>query len=169
MIKRFQNENGYSLIEMTVVMLLLVVFGLGIFMLAATTTTTYSTLVDDKSTVEQLRVASSFITTKIRQNDRLDGLFVLTDSETYGDVLLIEETFGDEIYTTWIYVSDGVLRESTIPLGTMPTDDLSFEIAEIDDFKLMYEENWLSFDLWKSEKFLKDVSVSTKSKINAFE
>lgn len=166
MIKR---DNGYSLIEMTVVMLLLVVFGLGIFMLAATTTTTYSTLVDDKSTTEHLRIASSFITTKVRQNDRVGGLFVISDSEAYGDVLLIKESFGEDIYATWIYVSDGVLREATIPLGTTPNDDVSFEIADIDMFSLVYDENWLSFDLAKSDRVLNAVSLSTKSTINLYD
>lgn len=164
-----KNEQGYSLVEMTVVMLLLVVFGLGIFMLAATTTTTYRSLVEDKSNVEQLRVASSFITTKIRQNDRQQGLFVLTDSQTFGDVLLAQELYGDDYYTTWIYVSNGFLREATVPTGMIPTDDSSFEIAKIDTFKLYFDDNWLSFDLWKAEKTVKGVSLSTKSTVRPFE
>lgn len=164
-----KKDDGYSLVEMTVVMLLLVVFGLGIFMLAATTTTTYSTLVDDKSATEHLRIASSFLSTKVRQNDRSDGLFVLSDSEVYGDVLLIKESFGEEVYATWIYLSEGVLREATIPFGSTPTDDLSFEIADIDVFNLVYDKNWLSFDLSKSDKVLNAVSLSTKSTINLYD
>lgn len=163
------KDNGYSLVEMTVVMLLLVVFGLGIFMLAATTTTTYSTLVDEKSSTEHLRIASSFLTTKIRQNDRAEGIFVLKEYEDFGDVLLIEEAFGDDIYITWIYVSEGTLREATIPIDMYPTDDLSFEIASIDTFSLSYDEKWVSFDLTKSDKFLNDVTVSIKSTVSVYE
>ena len=67
-------HQGYSLIEMSIVMMLLVLFGLGIFMLAAATTTTYESLVENKSESESLRIASSYIVTKIRQNDRIDSI-----------------------------------------------------------------------------------------------
>ena len=68
------EPNGYSLIEMMIVMMLLVLFGLGIFMLAATSSTTYQKLVEDKETAGELRIASSYLMTKIRQNDRMGAI-----------------------------------------------------------------------------------------------
>jgi prepilin-type N-terminal cleavage/methylation domain-containing protein len=163
--KAENTQHGYSLIEMSIVMLLLVLFGLGIFMLAASTTTTYESLVENKAEGEAIRIASSYIVTKIRQNDKIDSIKI--DSKTFDDrdALIVLETINDETYETWIYVSEGYLREVTVLKGIMPNDDLSFEIAEIDRLTLSGSDHSLVIGIKKGEKDLKDILVTLKSEV----
>lgn len=162
-------QNGYSLIEMSIVMLLLVLFGLGIFMLAAATTTTYESLVDKKSESESLRIASSYIVTKIRQNDRADSIKIYTNAFDDRDALIVFEAINDEIYETWIYVSEGSLREATVLKGIVPNDDLSFEIAEIDRLNLAGNNHSLIIGIEKGKKTLTDILVTIKSEVETIE
>lgn len=167
--KTLKTQYGYSLVEMSIVMLLLVLFGLGVFMLAATTTTTYESLVERKSESESLRIASSYIVTKIRQNDRTDSVKIEADAFGGCDALIVAETLGDEIYETWIYVSEGSLREATVLKGEVPSDDISFEIAEIDCLKLSGSDHALVIGIEKGEKVLEDILVTLKSEVEMIE
>lgn len=162
-------NQGYSLIEMSIVMMLLVLFGLGIFMLAAATTTTYESLVENKAESESIRIASSYIVTKIRQNDRVDSIKIDSNAFDDRDALIVLETINDEVYETWIYVSDGRLREATVLKGVTPNDDLSFEIADIDRLTLSGSDHSLVIGIEKGEKDLKDILVTLKSEIETIE
>lgn len=166
---KMKSQNGYSLIEMSIVMFLLVLFGLGIFMLAAATTTTYESLVEKKSESESLRIASSYIITKIRQNDRVDSVKIKTNAFDDRDALIIIETINDEIYETWIYVSEGQLREATVLNGLVPNDDLSFEIVEIDRLNLSGLEHSLVIGIEKGDKTMTDILVTLKSEVETIE
>lgn len=169
MLRKFGDQSGYSLIEMSIVMLLLVLFSLGIFLLAAASTTTYESLVEQKNTSEDLRIASSYLVTKIRQNDRLSGVSIDRVTFDQKDALIIKEAIEEETYVTWIYVSEGVLREVTILEGVSPSDDLSFEIANIDKLELNGKENKLTIRLNKGETVLPDILVTLKTDIETIE
>lgn len=169
MLRKFGDQSGYSLIEMSIVMLLLVLFSLGIFLLAAASTTTYESLVDQKNTSEDLRIASSYLVTKIRQNDRLSGVSIDRVTFDQKDTLIIKEIIEEEIYVTWIYVSEGILREVTILEGVSPSDDLSFEIANIDKLELNGNENKLTIRLNKGETVLPEILVTLKTDIETIE
>jgi len=166
---KMNTQNGYSLVEMSIVMLLLVLFGLSIFMLAVATTTTYESLVDNKNESESLRIASSYIVTKIRQNDRVDSVKIDLNAFDDREALIVLETIDDEIYETWIYVSEGHLREATVIKGITPNDDLSFEIAEIDRLTLSGDAHALIIGIEKGEKVLKNILVTLKSEIETIE
>lgn len=159
------EPNGYSLIEMMIVMMLLVLFGLGIFMLAATSSTTYQTLVDDKETGGELRIASSYLMTKLRQNDRIGAIRIEKSAINSEDALVIEEILGDEVYETWIYVSQGVLREATVPKETIPSDDVSFEVANVDDVRFGLQDQSILITIEKNQETLTDLTVTLKSKV----
>lgn len=159
------EPNGYSLIEMMIVMMLLVLFGLGIFMLAATSSTTYQKLVEDKETDGELRIASSYLMTKIRQNDRMGAIRIEKSAINSEDALVIEETLGNEVYETWIYVSDGVLREATVLKETMPSDDVSFEVAKVDDVRFGLQDQSILITIEKNLETITDLTVTLKSKV----
>ena len=159
------EPNGYSLIEMMIVMMLLVLFGLGIFMLAATASTTYQKLVEDKETDGELRVASSYLMTKIRQNDRMGAIRIEKSAINSEDALVIEETLGNEVYETWIYVSDGVLREATVLKETTPSDDVSFEVAKVDDVRFGLQDQSILITIEKNLETITDLTVTLKSKV----
>lgn len=165
MIKKIGNEEGYSLIEMSVTMLLLVLFGLGIFMLAASSSGAYEMLTSDKSNNENIRIASSYITTKLRQNDRVNSVEVVQSYSDQSDALVISEVISGETYLTWIYMSEGKLREVTIPESLSPNDDLSFIISDIDSFELSVDGNTILFSLVKEDRILSDKAVTLRTSV----
>lgn len=160
---KWVSESGYSLIEMTIAMLLLVVFGLAVFMLAASSTTTYEKLVDDKNTSEELRVASSYLVTKLRQNDQKEAISLESNLLFDSKALTIREVIGDETYVTWIYVSEGVLREVTVLEGIEPSDDLSFEIAKVDEMEIRVNDQSVYIALEKGERTIPELQVTLKT------
>jgi len=162
-------QNGYSLIEMSIVMLLLVLFGLGIFMLAAATTTTYESLVDQKTESESVRVARSYLITKVRQNDRVGSVKIASNGINNGDALVIFESIDDAVYETWIYVSKGQLREATVLEGVIPNDDVSFEIAEIDRLIVSGDQHALVIGIEKGDLQLTDILLTLKSEVEMIE
>ena len=162
---KHQHQNGYSLIELTIAMMLLVMFGLGVFMLAASSTTTYEKLVDEKSTSEELRIASSYLVTKLRQNDRAESISIDTLTLKPEHALTIKEPIGEETYVTWIFVHEGVLREATLLEGVLPTVDLSFEIAKIDGMTLNSQNNSMFISLEKGEKISPEIQVTLKTEL----
>lgn len=160
---KWVSESGYSLIEMTIAMLLLVMFGLAVFMLAASSTTTYEKLVDDKNTSEELRVASSYLVTKLRQNDQKEAISLESNLLFDSEALTIREVIGDETYITWIYISDGVLREVTVLEGVEPSDDLSFEIAKVDEMAIRVSDQSVYIALEKGDRTIPEFQVTLKS------
>ncbi len=160
---KWVSESGYSLIEMTIAMLLLVIFGLAVFMLAASSTTTYEKLVDDKNTSEELRVASSYLVTKLRQNDQKEAISLESNLLFDSEALTIREVIGDETYITWIYISDGVLREVTVLEGVEPSDDLSFEIAKVDEMAIRVSDQSVYIALEKGDRTIPEFQVTLKS------
>ena len=160
---KWVSESGYSLIEMTIAMLLLVIFGLAVFMLAASSTTTYEKLVDDKNTSEELRVASSYLVTKLRQNDQKEAISLESNLLFDSEALTIREVIGDETYITWIYISDGVLREVTVLEGVEPSDDLSFEIAKVDEMAIRVSDQSVYITLEKGDRTIPEFQVTLKS------
>ncbi|GAB6108836.1 DUF4860 domain-containing protein [Fusibacter bizertensis] len=168
MIKLFRKQEGYSLIEMSIVMMLLLLFGLGIFMLAAASTSSYQTLVSDKDDNESLRIASSYIITKLRQNDQFESVEIANKGLEGKDALVIKEELAGDLYETWIYESNGVLREVTVLSGTKPTDDLSFEIADVDKLKLSFINKTIYVSIEKNGLSLSDLIVTLKSNVLAY-
>ena len=162
---KWVSESGYSLIEMTIAMLLLVVFGLAVFMLAAASTSTYETLVDDKNTSEELRVASSYLVTKLRQNDQKDAISLESNLLFDSEALTIREVIEDETYVTWIYVNGGILREATVLEGVEPDDDLSFEIAKVDEMVIRVNDQSIYIALEKGNRKIPEIQVSLRTNL----
>lgn len=143
------NEKGYSLVEMAVGMLLLVVFGTTLFTLTASSAGSYERLVDEKEIDTEYRIASSYLTTKLRQNDRAGAVNLVMQDNEPKVALKISEELSGENYETWIYVADGFLKEVMIPAGMEFDDDFAFVIAEIDMMKLTDEEDVIGIELFK--------------------
>lgn len=162
-----RNEKGSGPIEWMLVMLLLLVLSLSIFMLASTTSMQYESLEQQKSMDTELRVATSYLTTKLRQSDEVGKIHVI-EHDGYNQVMLmIEEVFFGESYETWIYVTDGKLREATIVANGRLDDALSFEIAEVKDvvFKWLPQKG-IDMTIIGHDDQVRDVFISLKTADN---
>ncbi len=135
-----KQNNGRALIETIISMLLLILLGVGCFSLAVSSVGAYKRLYDSKGKNTELRIASSFITTKIRQNDMTGCLEVRPDPISGNNALVIHEEIDGVIYTTWIFLSDGHLYEAIVLQDESPSVDIGQPIAKIDLFEINYSE-----------------------------
>lgn len=134
--------------EAIATMLLLIVLGVGIFSLTVSSTSAYKRLYNGKNLQSELRVALSFVQMKIRQNDLKNAIRVEENPVNGGPAVVIREKIGDEVYETWIYQDDGKLREVLVLEGETPSNDLSFEIADLDGFSATIDKNLLNLSVW---------------------
>lgn len=138
--------DGKSGVEWLLVMLLLVLFASGIFMLSASTSDAYKRIQNSGDDDAKLRTAMSYISTKVKQNDREEALQVVQRMDMDTPSLVIREVLLGETYETWIYFSEGELREATIAENGKLTNDMSFIITELSGFNVeALEKNVLKF------------------------
>lgn len=159
-----RDENGKSGIEWLLVMLLLVLFASGVFILSASTSDTYKRIQNSAEEDSNTRTAVSYIGTKIKQNDRIDGIEVVKRNDMDQSAVLIKEYLLGAVYETWIYFDDGYLREATIPENGKLDNNLSFVIAPLESFDVeKSSESSLRFRFKASGKPIRDYEIELKS------
>lgn len=167
MVKKMNKKNdnlGFTSIELAMGMLLLIIFGAIVFILAGSGSTAYEKIVDQKNVNSEYRVATSYLQTKIRQNDAEEGIMVVSDPELGSVVVKVKEQNGEFPIETWIYVSDGYLKEVSLFEGVDFDDDFGFEIAEIDAFQLIeISEKSTGFRLTKNGQEPVEVWVGSQA------
>jgi len=113
--KWLNNEKGYSVIEITFVMILLAIFGFTTFTLVAVGANSYETMLYEREGHAKMRVALSYISTRVRQGDAENALRI---AEVEGNkALVLTQNENGETYETWIYMRDRDLCEIFIPQG----------------------------------------------------
>lgn len=142
-----KKRTGAGMIELILVMMLLILFGLSTFTLVVSGSNAYSATLSEKENLADRRVALSYIENKIRQNDRSKAIEVRKNKLNGGVAIVIKERQGEDIFETWIYENEGVLREAYFKKGTELSDDMSFEIAPIDRFDVRREQTLLYVEI----------------------
>ncbi|SDZ03884.1 DUF4860 domain-containing protein [Tindallia californiensis] len=145
---KIRQPQGYSLIELILVMALLVFLGLGTFTLIIASNEATHRMVDRQDQQSQRRVAASYINTRLRQNDKAGAVSLRTDPALPSEALVIEEVYFGEIFENWIYQEDGKLKEIIISPGQERRQDFSYIITEIDFFDV--EKDPVLGGLWLS-------------------
>jgi len=133
-----RQKKGSILVETISVMLLLVLLGVCCLSLAMSSFEAYQRLNDSRAKSSELRIASSFIINKIRQNDAAGNIDVRPDPISGNDALVIYESINGENYATWIYHDSGCLMEAMVLRNESPSPDISQKIAKIDSFLLKF-------------------------------
>ena len=96
----------------------------------------YHGVVTDSNTSFEQGTALSYLTEKIRQNDT-EGCDRIYISQFDGcDALAISQTYGGASYTTYIYESDGDLKEIFLQDGVQATAQTGTTIMEITDLQM---------------------------------
>lgn len=135
-----KQNKGRALVETLASMLLLILLGAGCFSLAVSAVGAYQRLNASKNNASELRIACSFVTTKIRQYDMTGCLEVKPDNISGINALVIHEKIDDKVYDTWIFHYDGCLYEAIVLEDENPEVDISQPIAKIDLFEINYDE-----------------------------
>lgn len=136
--------NGRASYELLLVMILLILFSVSTLTLVSSGSDAYIATVSKTSANSDIRVASSYIYTKCRQNMEKNGIRIATLNGIEGQSLVISESLEGALYDTVIFVHEGSLREAIISPGTELDPESSFEISRIDRLEL--EENQYGID-----------------------
>lgn len=166
--KSKENNSGYALIELVLVIALLALFCIATLSLVMTGSAAYKSINEKIDLDSELRVAISYLDTKVKQNDSEGTLSLGSNPAGDGKALIVSEFLGETQYETWIYLSGGKLREVLVEKGEPVLDDLGFEIAEIEGFTAQCDPDGklLQFKVWNtSEVGLQslDTNISIKS------
>lgn len=151
--RKIKDSLGFTSIELAVGMMLLIVFGAAVFALAGSGSSAYSKILDRRDVNAEYRVATSYLQTKIRQNNGFGNITIATDNEEDSVVIKINEQNSEIPLETWIYISNGSLKEASMFEGVPFNEDYGFEIAEIDRLQLVdITENVLGLKLIKADE-----------------
>lgn len=129
-----KNNKGVSKVEVILVMILILLMGLAVFTLVISSSDTYKNVIDEKENLSNLRIASSYIDNKIKQSDEQSSIYIKNNPINGEASIVIVQRVDNENYETWIYLSDKMLKEAYIKQNQDFTDDMSFDIASIEEF-----------------------------------
>jgi hypothetical protein len=126
------------------------VFGVTTVSLVISGGKAYTAIVRSKDANSELRIASSYINMKIRQNDRSGDIRVVKSQVGTGNAIVIEEHAGTDVYETWIYQDSGKLREGYVRQGAAVTNEISFDIASVEGFGVTMDTaaRSINVDVW---------------------
>ena len=129
-----KNNKGVSKVEVILVMILILLMGLAVFTLVISSSDTYKNVIDEKENLSNLRIAASYIDNKIKQSDEQSSIYIKNNPINGEASIVIVQRVYNENYETWIYLSDKMLKEAYIKQNQDFTDDMSFDIASIEEF-----------------------------------
>jgi len=113
------RRSAAGFLEILLITSLLLLFGVTTYTLVSAGGRAYGRVMDKREDSVSLRVALSYLTTQLRQNDT-DGAVLLRE-ESCGECLVLRRRYDGETYETRIYLDDGRLWESFTP-ADMPFD-----------------------------------------------
>lgn len=100
----------------------------------------YKRIVENTEMRGNVRASLSYVANKVRAGD--ESGCVRLESRDGIDVLVLEETVGENVYETLIYQYDGALRELFQPVGTVLTPVSGETLTAVTQFS-MTEKNGL--------------------------
>jgi hypothetical protein len=127
-----RSNKGVALVELAMVMLLLALFGITIFTLIITGADTQARIIREKDAQAEARVALSYISVRLRQNDSEGKISVEPVELTGQNAIVIQERTFDYEYDIWIYSHNGRLYECLTDPGQQPQELLGIPIIEIE-------------------------------------
>lgn len=148
------NNKGFTLVELVVSMVILTILGSVVVNILNNTNRQYFKLYKEYDRMTEARIATSYIVTKLRENDQRDCISIKDNK------LIIKNNNGNKIYE--IYVEENILKEKTkgVPLNIAKNINY-FDIEQNDkefDIKVGY------FDSSFSEAKIKKMDKNERKK-----
>lgn len=154
--KRLISQAGHSTTEMILVMLLLILFSVSSMSLVASSSNAYIDTIRKNDNLASLRVAQSYLYTKVRQGLESGAVRIASHSGIPGGCLVIGNDDSFEKYDMYIFVKDGQLRESLVLPDIQFDPEESFQVVRLDELKLeIIPEKGLYFETVLLEDNLK--------------
>mgnify|MGYP002732125830 FL=1 len=127
----------------------------------------YQNIVTNSASQFEQTTSLSYITTKIRQNDREGADRICVDEFDGHEALAIEQTFSDTAFITYIYEVDGELKEIFLQKGIDVSPQSGTAIMEIEHLDMEeLSEGLLKFSSTASDGTTDSVIISLHSEAN---
>lgn len=144
-----QKKGGYTLIELVLVMLLLLLVSTLVFSLTTAGSKAWLRLTQARDTRSELRTALSYLEVQVRKADR-EGAISIEPDPFHGEPAIhlqwiIEQPTipGLDTASTWIYLHDGTLFEFYTLPGMTKTTTAGRRLVNLDDWMLVVESEQL--------------------------
>jgi prepilin-type N-terminal cleavage/methylation domain-containing protein len=131
-----KKRRGYTLIELVLVLMLLVLVAGVVFTLAASGSQTYLRLTEKQSQSTDLRTGLSYLDVQIRKHDTQGALSIRPGPFDSQPSLVISQEISGKTYLTYIYLRDGFLCELFVADDTVITEGMGSRIAAINSMQL---------------------------------
>jgi type II secretory pathway pseudopilin PulG len=126
------NQKGFAMIEMVMVMTLLILFGVTIYTLIYSGVNTQNRITEEKISQTDARVAMSFLNVRLRQSDARDMIEVKMFDSIGSNAIVIKERNPEYSYDTWIYSYEGRLMEALVNPDEIPNPSYGFGLADVE-------------------------------------
>jgi hypothetical protein len=132
--------------EIIFVMVLLILFSISTLTLVASGSNSYININNKGEDTSNLRIAQSYIHTKVRQNLEKNSIYLKQFSEVDGNCLVIKDGYSNVGYETVIFLDEGEMKESIIISGGSFNPEASFPLVEIDELNFEIAGDGLFFE-----------------------
>lgn len=105
-----KGRGGYSLIELMLVMLLLIIVAVSVFLLTSAGSSAYARLSENAGASSDLRIALSYIDVRVKKIDGIGQVSICPAPFGGGQALLLSQTIEGSDYETYLYVDQGNLK-----------------------------------------------------------
>ncbi len=148
------NKKALS-IESLFVMVLFMVFAVSMVMMIISGRNSYGKILDEREQAEDLRIATSYLRMKLKQNNQVDSVFTSQSPQLGEEVLEIWQDGEEKQYRTVIY-----FRENKIWEAYMAAEDefdfaLGEPVIELDMESVHFNRTekgiWIIYDTGREE------------------
>ena len=133
MLAILKRKDGYSLIEMFLVLMILVIFSITVFSLLFLGSDTYDNLIADKNNEADARIVLSTFDTRLRQYDYNGGCRIENlewQNHQIKALVLSEIADPETTIHTWLIWNEGVLWETLTVNEEIPIPETSQELLQ---------------------------------------
>lgn len=142
-------------------LVLFVLFAVCVLAVLLTGADVYKRLVERDRNSYDRRTAVSYLTTKVRQADRLESVEI----QEFGglETLVLSEKIEGADYATWIYCYDGYIRElfAAADTGLMP--DAGDKVLEAQALSFGWEEDFLCVEITAPDGVTQSLKLHLRS------
>lgn len=130
-----QSRTRYRhMIDFIFPVVLFLVFALSALTVTLLAARIYQSGTEHSARNDSARTSLSYVIEKVHQNDA-EGV-VSTGSFDGCDALILQQTYNDEIYDTYIYAYDGMLKELFMKEGANATASDGKDILAVEEFTI---------------------------------
>ncbi len=133
-----RRRNGYTLIELVLVLLLLTFVAVAVFLLTDVGSAAYARIYANRDQAADLRIGLSYIDVRLKKIDGVGKVELLPAPFGGGQALVLTQEIEGLEYETRLYVADGMLRELFSRKGLPVNADMAAEIARADKLEARF-------------------------------